>query len=84
MRIPEYAKVVATALVSACVGGFAVGKVYGADATKLATIEATSGDHETRIRATERSTAIMSEAMVWVREALRTGRDPVTGAPLPR
>ena len=82
----------AIALAVGIVGGvFVAGRTFGissaqaeSQASAIRRVEDTATTHESRIVSLEKNAATTTEAVSWIKEALRTGRDPVTKQPLGR
>ncbi len=66
------------------VGIFGTGQVMGATNAALRSNTEAVISQETRIRTLEAFAASTTESLSWIRDALRTGRDPYTNKPLGR
>jgi hypothetical protein len=79
----DFGRILLAAAVGAVLTVFSYGKAAGADANRLVSVERRNTDHEGRIRTLEGKVGDVAADVRWLREAVRTGRDPATGAVLP-
>lgn len=82
--VPRWAVAVITAVASIVVSTSLLVKAYSGTASDAAAAKAGVENQEKRIQALEIQAAIAQNDLRWIREALRTGRNPDTQQPLPR
>lgn len=84
LTVPRWLVAVITAVASIATVVWLMSQAYGDTARDASEAKAAVTMQEKRIQALEIQAAIAQNDLRWIREALRTGRNPDTQQPLPR
>lgn len=80
---PEWARWIAAGVVSVCVALVTITLSFADVKRDASDAKAAARDEAEKREALERRVRVVEDAVVWVKSALRTGRDPDTGASFP-
>lgn len=84
IRVPAWFTYTVTGLCGVAVGAWGAASAFSDVRRDAADARRDVAEHEPRIKALEVGAARTETHLWWIREALRTGRDPQTNEPLPR